>query len=441
MKRKRCYILAAVVMILIGIQQSMHIGSWFADKRNEDCQSDIETMYEKLNDDILGNESVASWYSDSFRDEVIRYAESMRGEFEEVSYEGNLFPPDLVYKMEKALYSLNMDTETDTFWKVWDQILESLDGEKYLLDLEGMYQLFPELSEYEDEIGTVFDAYKRVFPERDYSSVYRFSMSPDKDNYLLVYREGGNNGVEYVELSEKADGQYVKIGEFQIMPYGGELIRYNGEFYYILLQYNINTHNMDGIRIYRLGNNMYEENILIRYLPESYFWRTLYENKEIDFGSELESYIDSIKKEITSDECLENGEVWSVGIYMGEEAVGADYGYGVIDFANCGCPIYMQKSNYVQSKMPWHIRTTFSLYDEARNETMALENMELNDMNTTENNLELVQLWFKKIAGRVLTFRIYHVSDYNYVLNVSLLQLNEVIQIRNDVISPRGRLY
>ena len=62
--------------------------------------------------------------------------------------------------------------------------------------------------------------------------------------------------------------------------------------------------------------------------------------------------------------------------------------------------------------------------------------MELGD-SYFPTNIELVQIWFKKIANKVFTFRIYHISDYNYMLDVSLIEGNNVIQIRNDIISPQ----
>ena len=48
-------------------------------------------------------------------------------------------------------------------------------------------------------------------------------------------------------------------------------------------------------------------------------------------------------------------------------------------------------------------------------------------------------MWFKKIDGKVFTFRIYHVSDYNYVLNTVLVEGNHVMQVRNDIFSPQRK--
>ncbi len=52
-------------------------------------------------------------------------------------------------------------------------------------------------------------------------------------------------------------------------------------------------------------------------------------------------------------------------------------------------------------------------------------------------NPVLVQMWFKEMEGKVYTFCLYHVSDYNYMLNVVLLEGNKVNRVRTDILSPQ----
>jgi len=49
----------------------------------------------------------------------------------------------------------------------------------------------------------------------------------------------------------------------------------------------------------------------------------------------------------------------------------------------------------------------------------------------------LVQIWFKKIDGKVFTFILHHISDYNYMLNVMLIEEGVITIVRTDIISPQ----
>ncbi len=68
---------------------------------------------------------------------------------------------------------------------------------------------------------------------------------------------------------------------------------------------------------------------------------------------------------------------------------------------------------------------------------VALENMKLEHTVIYQKQPELVQMWFKEMEGKVYTFCLYHVSDYNYMLNVVRLEGNEVNRIRTDILSTR----
>ena len=51
--------------------------------------------------------------------------------------------------------------------------------------------------------------------------------------------------------------------------------------------------------------------------------------------------------------------------------------------------------------------------------------------------IRLVQMWFQKIDGKVYTFRMYHVSGYNYMLNVMLLEQDKATQVKAYLLSPQ----
>lgn len=122
--------------------------------------------------------------------------------------------------------------------------------------------------------------------------------------------------------------------------------------------------------------------------------------------------------------------------YLGDEAEAQDFvvennhKYYKIDFANIGIPVYMIKSGTFP-QIGWYIRTEFYLYDKKQNMILELENL---GSYWTWNNM--VQIWFKKINQKVLTFRVCYVSDYSYVLNVMLIEGDKITQIRYDIFSP-----
>lgn len=79
----------------------------------------------------------------------------------------------------------------------------------------------------------------------------------------------------------------------------------------------------DGVRIYKLGENMEYENLQIKHLPYAFVWKNLYNASE---GRKLDNYIKSIQDEITSEEYLGNGTDGSgFSMYVGDEEEAEDF--------------------------------------------------------------------------------------------------------------------
>lgn len=49
----------------------------------------------------------------------------------------------------------------------------------------------------------------------------------------------------------------------------------------------------------------------------------------------------------------------------------------------------------------------------------------------------LVQMWFKRIGDKVYSFFLYHVEDYNYVLQTTLIEGVDIKLVRSDVLVPQ----
>lgn len=399
-----------------------------------------------LNRDIFGELSDEGYFESSeLEKEIHAYANEVKGDFEAVPYEGDLFPPELIHMAEEGLYHYDLTSgKMLQLLDRWaDETLDYLGANEFRLDLGEMYRLFPELIEYKDEINSEYDAYSRIMKARSVGGgslscggIFRINMTPDDEYYVFVYWDGGNDKVQNVLLTKQVDNEFVEVDEFEIQTGNGRVVQYGNDFYYVYLYRNEYIGCVDGIRIHKLGTDALHENILVKYLPESYAWKNIYDNDDIDFGAELDEYIDSIKVVITSDEYLQNGQEKDPRVYFGDETEDLDSvveegkRFYKIDFANIGVPVYMSKGGHFPM-YNWSIWTRFYLHDGKHDMVLELENL-----GSYWTNRNMVQIWFKEIDGKVLTFRVYYISDYNYVLNVMLVEGDQITQIRNDVFSP-----
>ncbi len=99
--------------------------------------------------------------------------------------------------------------------------------------------------------------------------------------------------------------------------------------------------------------------------------------------------------------------------------------------ANMGVPVYMESYLYTGG-IPESIKTHFYLYDEEGGAWKEIPQLEIDDPYTS-----LLQMWFKKFGDVVYTFRVYHVLDYNYIFNVSVLEGDILTEKGTYIISPK----
>ena len=410
---------------------------------------EFENRYRILNRDIFGNKTMIPWYSDETKQEIEDYAETVKGDLIEVWEEDSMFPQGLVIELENMIYqSLNRSMKKyawgETQQSIYFETMQKLGEKKWHPDLDEMKKLFPELNDDSLELDSVYDAYRAVCGK--YCEDLFHIPTSESDNYVFVMYYGGTAGIRYVELTELVNGEFVTISEFETSNAGwGTVFQYEDEFYYIFLQHNYSMKIYDGVRVYKLGENMEYENIQIKHLPYAFVRKNLYNTSE---GGELDSYIKSIQDEITSEKYLDNGTDGSGwGVYFGdEEEVTEDFivpendryysnTYHQIDFTNMGIPIYMRKSNYEPSNYytTASLVSSFYLRNPLDDSIVTLQNMKISG----GSGPEVVQMWFREMDGKVYTFCMYHVSDYNYMLNVVRLEGNYVNRIRTDILSPQ----
>ncbi len=419
----------------------------------EKCEKiDFISAHHLLNQNLF-EKSLAQWFDDSLEQEIFLYSENVKGEFVEVRNEDSIFPKELIITLEKMIYqsldsTLHKITWEETQQSIYFNTIRKLGAKEFELNLEEMNDLFPAILKNSD-VESVYDAYKLISGEENCEEIFHFQMANDQDNYLLVVNSGGSAGTVNVRLTRRVEDEFILISEFQTSNSGyGRVIRFDNDFYYVFLEYNYNLKNYDGVRIYKLGSNSEKENLKIKYLPESYIWKNIYNTSE---EIELNSYIENIKAELTSDKYLENGKMEEAEVFYGDEEEAEGFivpaneelyfsnEYYMIDFANMGVPVYMRKSSFIPSSYRdiWHLRSSFYLQNPEDDSITELDKLEIGYSATGMGKPALVQMWFKEIKGQIYTCCLYHVSDYNYVLNIFLLEGEKITRIRTDMICPK----
>lgn len=99
----------------------------------------------------------------------------------------------------------------------------------------------------------------------------------------------------------------------------------------------------------------------------------------------------------------------------------------------------MRKSEFIPSNYntKWHLKSSFYIQNPKDNSISELDKLEIGYSVSIPNEVALVQMWFKESGKSVYTCCLYHVSDYNYVLNIVLLEGDEITRIRTDMICPQ----
>ncbi len=437
---------------------------WFTEEmkyeilvKAEEAKGEMLMPPASLNRDYFGKETYGQWFTKEIKQEIFLKSEEVKGEFQEVVDTDSVFPRGLIIEVEKILYqSLDEDmnryiySQDGDYTSLYMEATNRMGAEKHSLELEDMVRHFPELADR--DIGTRWEAYRRVMKDENVIELFHIPSEGAENHYLCVRSYGGNNGACFVQVLQWTGEEFQALHDFDVQNSGwARVIFYEGVYYYIFLQYNYDSKNYDGIRLHRLDRKSQEETLLIRYLPYEYVWEMLYENKddeEICFM--LEDYLEEIREELSSPRYLEQGRDGGGYVFMGDEkkaecpknwetgATDIDTWYQV-DFTNTDTPILFRRTRFEPSNT-WnvhHLRTYFFYENEKTEQSIELEEMGTGQQSPVKEELILVQLWFKELGGSVYTFGLYRVSDYNYLLNVSLIEGEKVMRIRTDILVPR----
>lgn len=407
-------------------------------------QRELDEIYEQLNYGLLGTDHIR-WASKLMENGAYVMSEEVKGEFVPVTENYSVFPQELVVRLEEAFY-YSCNTKSRGEDSAYYKLLMDLGGDDFVVGLEEIYYLFPLLDAYSEQIQKEEDAFGLIHELMggpvDCRKMFHFRTEDGTEQYVFVWQSGGSDGVFSVLQARLQDNRFVTINEFEIPNEGeGRVIQYNKEFYYVFLQYNYNLKYYDGVRIYKLAASPGTENLQIRYLPEEFIWENIY-----DAGSdELEEYLQVVKKGFEIGYYLDNGRDGEyLEIYYGGEKETSDFDLGEydtyykMDIANCNTLVYFAKNMYIPSdiRSRCHLKIRFFLYNDITDSVMELKELGIDDDGGWVN---LLQMWFEEIDGKVYTFSIYHITDYNYMLEVALLEGDRLTHVKTVLLMPKRK--
>lgn len=423
--------------------------------------------YQALDVDLFGDE---------FLDQVIvdRAAEDI-GEGEEgfvpVVSEDSSFPEGLIVKVEEVMHQVK-DPFSSAGWTIdiemTEKVRSRIQGE-YLFsamrtefglndfrvtDLEELDRLFPKAAPvyYNSRDETYHDTYKWIgryydMPE-DISLVYRMELLPGKDNYLFKsYRAGIQRN--RIRLTERIGDEFRTIYEFD-MPFDltAGVTQYEGKFYFITVDEDINVEADCGVTIYSLDYDSPGESMRILYKPEEYAAES-YDTDSAELKPSIENgYMDKVLGDFSSGKYLHEGN-WKDGaeIYYGDEErafegefEGSAYELYKMDIANCGYPVYLCKDMYLPQEDGRGVKQlimTFFYYDTELSCFKELEELSKLVWMDYGHVGYLVQMWFKEMEGKVYTFRVYNLGHYNYLMDIALAEGDKVTSVGTYFLWPR----
>lgn len=371
---------------------------------------------------------------------ICDYSEEVKGEFVPEVPDNCSYPEELVVMMEEIFYQC---ANTQLRMENYDERLKELGADEFVVGLEEVYQLFPKVSDHREEIENVYDAYEwvvRLYIEEEWDTlqhclvIFHFCPAKGQDNYIFLYMQEGTGKFIYPYFMQRNGDSFTEI-ETVSLPSDGEakIMQYGENFYYVSPERNECLDDFDGIRIYNLADDLWKKCLIIRYLPEEYVWSDLYRFRDMDDKAqeEMDLYLEKIKEEFASGNYLGNG----IRVYCGDErngvpitiqAPGLQEGCMAypVDAANCGEPVYVWKDL-------GHWEFDYLDVSFFRNPSEKIF--------SADYSSALVQMWFKEICGKTYTFRVFHISDYNYIFNVLLLEDGKPTVVRTAMIAPRRK--
>lgn len=410
-------------------------------------------QYQRINRNLLGSfmEGIGTEFFEIGVSQYFKEKDGWMQQFEAVTDRNSSFPQEMVTDLEEVLYQYH---ENRTIYASLADfsLLHEKGLEDFKLDTEEKFLLFPQVAVYREDIeqhGGI-DALINWFYEipEHCTDIFRIHGEQEQDNYIFVYYPQGFRGNKIaVRVTERKGDEFKTINEFEIEKNENEcathdVIKYGDVFYYVYLKFNEEEDTYDRIHVYRLNDNPEREILQISFLPRTYIWDPLYDAGDGFPDLEWSDCIEKTEEKLLGGNYLNGGTGEVPEIYYGnsekETASPSEKCKDIFyraDIANCSLPVYIQKG-YGQSadEKSRFLKVCFYYFDSEIDNMVKLSDLSVDKW--LPQGMNPAQMWFEEVEGKIYTFRLYHLSDYNYLLSVVLLEGNKVSYIRTYALLP-----
>lgn len=278
---------------------------------------------------------------------------------------------------------------------------------------------------------------------------YLTDLDHDGQDELILYHDfGGTGGYTEVEIWKKNEkGIAEEIGTFPEFRGYATLLSFEGNYYYVVREYNYNTRETDSLEIlsFQANGTINQHRLTLENLDNKKEWNLTYCNENIseELKLQIKDYLEEIQSEL-EDKTVPNDDYelihgkteisyaeaeqdFSIGVYQSlENCV-------LVDFDNDGERECIARRIWYPSSLNSQlalISDFYKKYDSIErtvyiNFPESIEDSDFGSFDTIP-----VQLWFEKFENQIYTFLLKRVSaKSDYILEISLIEGDEMYPV------------
>ena len=357
-------------------------------------------------------------FPDNISDLTNQFASELQGDFIALGHQDKNIPNDLIVLLQKTLFGEYVSSS------VWNSF-------NFEVSLDSFYDQYGQDISYSS---------KKDF-NKHVQNVYQYSLGK-QIYYLMVADSGGSARFVNISIYKSTDTGLIQWDNRTSLDFDAKVIKHNEELFYIELLYNYYSKYVDTAVICKLAEGGFGNSVIVELSPSKFEYKMIYSNHS-SADQSITKYIDGIKNDLMAKSQIND----TIEAYIGEEtndfdnnrllrlkSVGGNKDYYEIDFNNDGIVEYLSKYHWFPSNYT-SLQLIPEMYQFEESRILAVEH------NFFDPERLLIQAWFQEIEGKIYTFRLFLNDGYNYVLNVSLIDGNDVMQIQSYIIAPKKEVH
>ncbi|MCM1552996.1 MAG: hypothetical protein NC092_09925, partial [Butyrivibrio sp.] len=271
--------------------------------------------------------------------------------------------------------------------------------------------------------------------------IYQYSIG--ESQFLLIDADmGGSARIADVSCYRLTENGSEQVNSMTTLDMNARVVPYEGRFYLVDTSYNYYSKYRDIIILYPLtSEGISERAVWVTLAPVDYLWTNGYRSDNSVQG-QIDDYVSSIQKELMAASPINDG----ISVFIGcEELVTdavklqrlSDQGdWYMVDYDNDGQLEYEHRHYW----FPSNFTTLYLIREEYRLEDITWELREAWEPECPYRHDTLIQRWYQEFDGKIYTFQLFLTEGYNYYLNVSLWEKEQVSWIASYYVTPRCEL-